>query len=317
MNDSAELYPVLEGSDTQSVTSGGSLLRRAREAAGMHIGTLAVTLKVPVRKLEALESDRWDLLPDAVFARALAASVCRTLKIDPAIVLEHLPTTTPRLMSNDGGFNTPFHGVPGPGAGSPLKAHLSRPLGLAVLALMLGALGLIFWPANQSSTVGPSAEEAPMTKRIDTASVAPGAPTVSEAMTIPAQPTPTTIVVDAGPASSMSAAGSSPSIAVQPGSFNVLPVESTSTGPEPKAVEPQTIVMFKATGPSWIQVTDAKGAVVLKKLLGAGESASAAGLLPLAVLVGRVDTTTVEIRGKPFDLASVARDNVARFEVKP
>ena len=63
--------------------SAGTLLRQAREAAGMHIGALSVSLKVPVKKLEALEADRLDLLPDAVFARALAASVCRTLKADP------------------------------------------------------------------------------------------------------------------------------------------------------------------------------------------------------------------------------------------
>ena len=77
----------------------GTLLRRAREAAGLHVAALAVSLKVPVRKLEALESDRYDLLPDAVFVRALASSVCRTLKIDPQPVLDRLPqTAAPRLV---------------------------------------------------------------------------------------------------------------------------------------------------------------------------------------------------------------------------
>ena len=47
--------------------SAGSLLRQAREAAGLSIATLAVLLKVPVKKLEALEADHFDLLPDAVF----------------------------------------------------------------------------------------------------------------------------------------------------------------------------------------------------------------------------------------------------------
>ncbi|WP_457306933.1 helix-turn-helix domain-containing protein, partial [Polaromonas sp. P5_E6] len=36
----------------------GTLLREAREAAGIHIAALAVSLKVPVKKLEALELDR-------------------------------------------------------------------------------------------------------------------------------------------------------------------------------------------------------------------------------------------------------------------
>ena len=53
----------------------GDMLRSARESRGMQIAALAVLLKVPVKKLEALESNRFDLLPDAVFVRALAASV--------------------------------------------------------------------------------------------------------------------------------------------------------------------------------------------------------------------------------------------------
>ena len=60
-----------------------------------------MSLKVPVRKLEALEDDRYDLLPDAVFVRALASSVCRTLKIDPQPVLDRLPqTAAPRLIAD-------------------------------------------------------------------------------------------------------------------------------------------------------------------------------------------------------------------------
>ena len=79
--------------------SAGTLLRQAREASGLHIGALSVSLKVPVKKLEALEADQYDLLPDAVFARALAASVCRTLKVDPGPVLSRLPgQVMPRLQ---------------------------------------------------------------------------------------------------------------------------------------------------------------------------------------------------------------------------
>ena len=53
------------------------LLREAREAAGLHIAALAAALKVPVKKLEALEAGRYDELPDLTFARALASSACQ------------------------------------------------------------------------------------------------------------------------------------------------------------------------------------------------------------------------------------------------
>ena len=55
----------------------GALLREAREAQGLHIAALAAAIKVTQKKLELLEADRFDALPDATFARALAQTVCR------------------------------------------------------------------------------------------------------------------------------------------------------------------------------------------------------------------------------------------------
>ena len=36
----------------------------------------------------------------------------------------------------------------------------------------------------------------------------------------------------------------------------------------------------------------------------------------MTAVVGRADTTQVEVRGKPLNLLPLSRDNVARFEVK-
>jgi cytoskeleton protein RodZ len=51
-------------------------------------------------------------------------------------------------------------------------------------------------------------------------------------------------------------------------------------------------------------------------MLAAGESVALSGPLPLAVTIGKADATEAEVRGKPFSLAGVSKDNVARFEVK-
>jgi cytoskeleton protein RodZ len=76
------------------------------------------------------------------------------------------------------------------------------------------------------------------------------------------------------------------------------------------------LVVFKAKESSWVKVVDAKGVVLLSKTLSSGEVIGASGATPLAVVVGRVDATDVDVRGKPFSLTSVSKDNVARFEVK-
>ena len=69
-------------------------------------------------------------------------------------------------------------------------------------------------------------------------------------------------------------------------------------------------------GSSWVEVTDAKGAVLMRRNLAEGEAVGTSGALPLSVVVGRADVTEVEIKGKPFNLSPIAKDNVARFEVK-
>jgi cytoskeleton protein RodZ len=97
-----------------AATSAGRLLREARERQGLHIAALAASIKVTQKKLELLEADRFDALPDATFTRALAQTVCRALKIDPAAVLGLLPPAGGyRLEQLGEGLNAPFRERPG------------------------------------------------------------------------------------------------------------------------------------------------------------------------------------------------------------
>ena len=133
--------------------SAGLLLRQAREAAGLHIAALAFSLKVPVKKLEALEADRFELLPDAVFVRALAASVCRTLKVDADPILALLPQTSmPRVGQRQTAINTPFR-APGDGPAPSIWTQVSKPAVLAGLLLLMGALVLIFLPSDKQGGI--------------------------------------------------------------------------------------------------------------------------------------------------------------------
>jgi len=87
----------------------GDMLRRAREAQRISIEVMAANIKVSVAKLEALESGRYDMLPDANFTRALAMTLCRVLKIDAAPVLAAMPAARPiTLVSDVPPLNQPF-----------------------------------------------------------------------------------------------------------------------------------------------------------------------------------------------------------------
>ncbi len=326
----ADAQDAAQGAPVQAGPSAGTLLREAREAAGLHIAALAVSLKVPVRKLEALEADRLDLLPDAVFVRALASSVCRTLKMDPAPVLERLPqTAAPRLVRDSGGINTPFR-APSDGRNPSWFDQLSKPVFLAVFALLLGALVLIFLPsARQDDAAAPGKPEV-TSAAVPASPVA--APEAAPAVAVVPAPVPAPTPAPAPASLPVPPPAAQPTAVISPGSaatpaktvsptFSVA--VSTPTVISPTAVVtpavplPTTgIVVFKTQGESWVEVTDAKGVIAVRKTLAPGEVVGASGALPLAVVIGRANATRVEVRGRPFDLNAVAKDNVARFEVK-
>jgi cytoskeleton protein RodZ len=316
-----------------SGASAGSLLRAARESRGLHIAALAVSLKVPVKKIELLETDRFDELPDAVFVRALAASVCRALKVDATDILSKLPqTNVPRLGQVQQGINTPFR-MPADGPGpSFVLAMLKRPVAWAVVALFVGATALILIPDFSQKASDMGAEALAGLKSSTTISSA------SDTSATTAEGSANGTVLGAGTAvtSTADAPGPTgpPTLALSPAaSLSKLTV--TSTVSTPKVTSPSQVVspsledvasatassdadgvvVFKATGQSWIEVSDARGKTTLRKMLQSGESVGASGALPLDVTVGSADQTQVWVRGKPFEGGKV-RNNVRRFEVK-
>jgi cytoskeleton protein RodZ len=320
--------------------SAGTLLREAREAAGLHVATLAATLKVPVRKLEALEEDQYEQLGDAVFIRALASSICRTLKIDPQPVLQKLPqTASPRLVQEGEGINAPFR-APGDGPSPGVLDQVSRPVMLTVMVLLLGALVLIFLPMaqrggdiagltnNRSEPVMPppgAAANVATTPVPVEAAPASTAAAPAESASAPAVAAAAPGVAPAATGAAAPAVASASSLAAASGA-RIAASPAPAAAPQAAASAPQAaasgpigargVVQFRTTGQSWIHVTDASGATVFRRLMEAGESAGAAGTLPLSVTVGSVGATEVQVRGKPYNLAPVSRDNVARFEVK-
>jgi cytoskeleton protein RodZ len=270
-----------------------------------------------------------------VFARALASSVCRTLKIDPQPVLDRLPQThAPRLVHDNPGLNEPFR-APGDGDAPGWADQLTKPVFLAVFALLLGALVLIFLPGVRTGEAASAKADAaaPLTTAVLPAGGATEVPVAASAETVPVpMPGPQSAAYPAlvpvaavGPAAAPTrqagtgAAATVPKAAAPPAQSAssagraAAPAASPVAGSVPVS---NRVVVFRTSGPSWIEVTDGQGAVALRRLMAAGESAGASGNLPLTVTIGSVNVTSVQVRGKPYDLARFSRDNVARFEVK-
>jgi cytoskeleton protein RodZ len=283
-------------------------LKEAREAAGLHIAALAAALKVPVKKLEALEAGRYSELPDLTFARALASSACRQLRVDPAPILQQIPQgSSPKLGDHGHSLNAPFNSGRDEEPIN-LLSWLSRPALLAAIALLLGALVIVFLPKTETLpvvahlpepvVVEPSAASEPVAAQEP--AVAALQEGILQGSTDSASP-----VLDTAPTSAVVA---------------TVPVDS---GPA-AAVSPDTpagfngnhLLSITATGESWVEVINGSGNMVAKRLLQAGDVIDFSAAPPYSVVLGKADATQVSVRGKPFDTAPFSRSNVARFEVK-
>ncbi|MBK7027549.1 MAG: helix-turn-helix domain-containing protein [Polaromonas sp.] len=273
--------------------SAGQLIKQARMQAGLHIAALAVTLKVPVKRLEALEDDNLNLLPDMVFVRALAASVCNTLKIDPEPILALMPKSgSTRLDNVSKSIDTPIRRSALSNDKVNPMDFMKTPWMIGGAALLLGAAAIYFWPAMKSDSTK-TIQESKTSGVIEMAS--------KESNAIQVTP------VVATPVTAATAPAISTDTANQPSALTASANTTTVS---------DGIVAFKASGDTWIEVKDAKGATVFKQLMKAGESAGANGVLPLSVTVGSTNFTQVLVRGQVKDLTSIAKNNVAFFEVK-
>lgn len=313
MNEDAEFNPIEKISDFGGEhISAGTLLRNAREAEGLLLKDLAITLKVPLKKLEALEADLFDSLPDAVFTRALAASVCRTLKIDSALILDRLPNSDRQNLKTDQlGINTPFRSAGDRNSLLFFRQYL-KPVNIIVLVFLLGALAMFFSPAAPLAefVLSTSSDEQNSLLPLIAAEVTPkqGATLRSEKATEPEQ---STLVHSASLNSNLdSTVLDTPALAVTADKGASIPALTASDA------RLSGLLVFTARGTSWVEVLDMQGAVLVRKTIHGGEVITASGALPLSVVVGRADVTDVQVRGKPFDLFHISKDNVARFEVK-
>ena len=281
-----QVAPMTGSADAPRRPTAGALLRAAREAQGLHIAALAAAIKVTPRKLDALEGDRLDELPDATFARALAQTICRHLKMDPQPVLALLPANramslapAPRLQP------TPYRDRAAPAEPGPTKS-----LGLlfwCTALLLVGAAVVYFMPVDwfKLESTAPVAP-APAVVVSSLPLVAPGA-SVAAAVAPAAPPSAAAETVFSAPLSTPDAA---------PAANGALVITTTDA--------------------SWVEVRDAKGQTLLSETVQPGRSIGVDGALPFRLLIGNASVTRLVFKGQAVDVMARARENVARFELQ-
>jgi cytoskeleton protein RodZ len=297
--------PESEFPHTRLDPSPGAMLKAERERQGLHIAILAAAIKVSPRKLDALENDRHHELTDATFVRALAQTVCRALKMNPAPVLERLPKVrTSALEQVDGGLNAPFRDRPG--RRDPSISTPQRPLLWAGAALLVAAGIVAFapWLGPALGLTGVSAPAASSPTAAMPAASAASSPAAAASATEAAAAAPV-IVPASSAASTVAAAGASAPMA-----------ETIHTAPVAVTAAETTAPLVTASEASWIEATDGGGHMLLSRIVAPGETVRLQGTLPIRLKIGNARGTQLVFRGREIDLAPVSRDNVARIELK-
>ncbi len=148
--EAAEAVGAVEAVEQQGDRTAGELLRSLREAQGVDLAALASALKVPVHKLELLESDRFQELPGMAFVRSLTQSMCRQLHVDAKPVMALLPSsavTPDSLETVSRGLAEPFR-EPATRTDPTRWPEWLRPTVLGPAVLLLAALGFWFAPGR-------------------------------------------------------------------------------------------------------------------------------------------------------------------------
>ena len=285
-------------------SSAGEMIRSAREKRGLHIAALAAAIKVPQRKLEALENDRYDELVDMTFTRALAQTVCRSLKVDAQPVLDRLPQlagTAPNLQHVSSGLNAPFRERPGQDDG-PDWSWLRKPAFWGTLLVLIAAAAVKWLPERFLPRFGAAAPSgsAPVVAKPVVATPAPTLPPVTSA----GQTTPASPAVTTGSATVSTSLGT-PVLVEEPASAPAAAIKPAGAG----------LLGVKVSSESWVEVQDARGRTLLSRKVVAGESIGLDGEVPLRLTIGNAAATQLTFRGKPVDLSANTVANVARLQL--
>jgi cytoskeleton protein RodZ len=299
----------------------GQLLRKARLKAGIHLAVLSVTLKVPVRQLEALEADQLDPGKGPVFYRGLASSVCRHLQTDAAPILALLPQMSSQLTPLRSAIK-PFENDASVGISGLTWGRMASSKVVWGAAFMLFLTGALLWLPGPSHWAWLEDVKSLMADEVVSQEV-------GEPVSLPVfSATPATFEAsDAkttqSPASSVSNVSMATTTAVVTAPVaskisQVIPANpATAMASSPayrSDASPEWV--FSASGDSWLEVRNAQKAVVWSGVVKAGESTRIQSPLPVSVVVGRAQVVTVTLRGKAFDLKPHTQVTVARFEVK-
>lgn len=277
--------------------SPGAILAEERERQGLARADIAQRLHMSVSQVEALEAADYERLPRGTFLRGFTRNYARSLGLDSDAVVGLLAEDAPRETAPD--IVVPTQNIRFDPLGQRLANPYVKAAGVAFVLIVLGFAAMYWWLfIRPHGPVQPTAVKKPA---IEAPKVEPVAP-VPEA--------PATGASDA--VAQPSTAGLTAATAAAPAAVPPAPVPAAEEAPRVAAPGEGTIrLAFR--GAAWVEITDARGKVLLSRTHPGGSSAETIGRPPFNLVIGNAPEVRLTYNGREVDLAPHTRVAVARL----
>ena len=272
---------------TEAVISGiGAELSRVREERGLALTDVAQQLKFAARQLEALEQERFDLLPGGTFVRGMVRAYARLLKIDAEPLLGRLAH---RFDAPDSNSLAARYKQPVPfsdGTRRSTFVYLGASLGVLVA---VGAIAYQWYREHNARAV-PVAS-------------APKITPAARPVALPAEP----VAVSRMPEKAVVAQEKA-----EPAQEKTVKETVVSLKPVPAGVHR---IVMRCDEEAWLEVKDAAGRQLLSSLNPAGCERVVQGRGPFEVVIGNASHVRVLHNDRSLDLRPHTKQDIARFTI--
>ncbi len=289
-------------------TSLGAVLFTGRTAKNLTVKEVSNQLRLSVAQIEALESDNFAALPQAMATRGFIRNYARLLDLDAEPLLARyralIPDNVPSVLS----VQTSMQQV--------MISSNGKPKFIYILSAMLLLLTVLLWLFYANYSVK---SDLTSVNQLANASHEQAA----ESLTLPEIALPAAERQPAAMPAEQDALTVSATAATEAEKANTTQENVASSRQAAATLKPNIAetahgnsLSISVTEETWIQVKDKAGVVLYEKKLAANSSDSINGLPPLYLWVGNVKATTVTFLGKTVDLSNHTKNNIARITLE-
>ena len=296
--------------DAAAISGVGAELARVREERGLALTDVAQQLKFAARQLEALEQERFELLPGGTFVRGMVRAYARLLKIDAEPLLGRL---TDRFDAPDSNRLAARYKQPVPFANSARKStfvYLGASLGVLVA---VGAIAYQWYrehDARRFPVASAPKPEKPAERRTPVAPPPVAEPKVTEKVVVVARDTAVPAVEKAERVEKIEKT-SADRVAIDRAERAQKEAALMQT-PIPAGVHR---IVFQCEEEAWLEVRDATGRQILSSLNPPGCERVVQGRGPFELVIGNASHVKVLHNDRSLDLRPHTKQDIARFTI--